>query len=65
MSANPAVSIRHCFAQVPDFRRAHNRKHNLWDRLLLMDTRGNHVRAVLADNNVFFLEPDWTASGSA
>src|SRR5690242_268276 len=31
MSKTPTVSIRQCFAEVPDPRRAHTRKHNLWD----------------------------------
>jgi predicted transposase YbfD/YdcC len=31
MSTTTAVSIRHCFAQLQDFRRDHTRKHNLWD----------------------------------
>src|SRR5689334_19564824 len=29
--ARRAVSIRHCFADVPDPRREHLRRHNLWD----------------------------------
>jgi predicted transposase YbfD/YdcC len=31
MSKSSAVSIRHCFAEVPDPRREHMRLHNLWD----------------------------------
>jgi predicted transposase YbfD/YdcC len=31
MSKTPADSIRRCFADVPDPRRDHTRKHNLWD----------------------------------
>jgi predicted transposase YbfD/YdcC len=35
MAANPTVSIRHCFAQLQDFRRQHRRRHNLWDILAI------------------------------
>jgi predicted transposase YbfD/YdcC len=31
MSKAPTISIRQCFADVPDPRREHCRKHNLWD----------------------------------
>jgi hypothetical protein len=31
MSTTPTVSIRQCFANVPDPRREHLRRHRLWD----------------------------------
>src|ERR1700692_1290352 len=43
MSKTKAVSIRQCFAEVPDPRREHMRLHNLWDIIAIT------ILAVVAD----------------